>query len=41
MQQLTIGKNQDGQRLDKFLKKHFQTPVPDFYIRCYAKKILH
>lgn len=38
MQQLTIGKNQAGQRLDKFLKKHFQTPVPDFYIRCYAKK---
>ena len=24
MQQLTIGKNQAGQRLDKFLKKAFQ-----------------
>lgn len=41
MQQLTIGKNQAGQRLDKFLKKSFPNAGTGFYIRCYAKKILH
>lgn len=40
MQLLTIGKNQAGQRLDKFLKKALPNAAPDFYIRCFARKIL-
>ena len=39
MQLLTIGKNQAGQRLDKFLKRYLMQ-APDFYIRCFARKIL-
>lgn len=40
MQLLTIGKNQAGQRLDKFLKKRYLMQAQDFYIRCFARKIL-
>ena len=40
MQLLTIGKNQAGQRLDKFLKKALPMQAPDSYIRCFARKTL-
>lgn len=40
MQLLTIGKNQAGQRLDKFLKKALPNAGTGFYIRCFARKIL-
>lgn len=41
MQLLTIGKNQAGQRLDKYLKKLCPAQAPDFYIKCCARKTLH
>ena len=38
MQQLTIGKNQDGQRLDKFLKKAFPNAGTGFLYKMLRKK---
>ena len=38
MQQLTIGKNQAGQRLDKFLKKAFPNAGTGFLYKMLRKK---
>lgn len=41
MQLLTIGKNQAGQRLDKYLKKALPGAGTGFLYKCCARKTLH
>ena len=39
MRDLTIGKNEAGQRMDKYLKKYFPEADPDSYIKCFERRI--